>query len=243
MQYMLLVYDDPNEWRTSPRSEMPAIYEEYAAVSQRQGDEARRAAPAAPRRRRPCASRTARRSSPTGRSPRRRRCSAATTSSRPTRSTTRAELAREDPVCAARRLGRGAPGRGDVAMQYMLLIYGEEGAWERARTPSARRSTRSTRSSAATCARGTSCSPARSCSRSRRRRPCRCGTATLVTDGPFAETKEALGGFYLIEADSLDEAIEWAGASRLRATARSRYVLSSTTRGTAHRRPRPCLPR
>ena len=33
---------------------------------------------------------------------------------------------------------------------------------------------------------------------------------TLVTDGPFAETKEALGGFYLIEAESLDEAIEWA---------------------------------
>jgi hypothetical protein len=33
---------------------------------------------------------------------------------------------------------------------------------------------------------------------------------TTVTDGPFAETKEALGGYYLIEADSLDEAIEWA---------------------------------
>ncbi len=33
---------------------------------------------------------------------------------------------------------------------------------------------------------------------------------TLTTDGPFAETKEALGGYYLIEADSLDEAIEWA---------------------------------
>ena len=32
----------------------------------------------------------------------------------------------------------------------------------------------------------------------------------LVTDGPFAETKETLGGYYLIEADSLDEAIEWA---------------------------------
>jgi hypothetical protein len=30
----------------------------------------------------------------------------------------------------------------------------------------------------------------------------------LVTDGPFAETKEALGGFYLIEARDLDEAIE-----------------------------------
>jgi hypothetical protein len=33
---------------------------------------------------------------------------------------------------------------------------------------------------------------------------------TLVTDGPFIETKESLGGYYLIEADSLDEAIEWA---------------------------------
>jgi hypothetical protein len=29
----------------------------------------------------------------------------------------------------------------------------------------------------------------------------------VVTDGPFAETKEALGGFYLIEAADLDEAI------------------------------------
>jgi hypothetical protein len=33
---------------------------------------------------------------------------------------------------------------------------------------------------------------------------------TEVTDGPFAETKEALGGYYLIEAESLDEAIDWA---------------------------------
>ena len=29
----------------------------------------------------------------------------------------------------------------------------------------------------------------------------------LVTDGPFAETREVLGGFYLIEAQNLDEAI------------------------------------
>ncbi|HEU4449490.1 MAG TPA: YciI family protein [Gaiellaceae bacterium] len=33
---------------------------------------------------------------------------------------------------------------------------------------------------------------------------------TLVTDGPFAETKEQLGGYYVVEAESLDEAIEWA---------------------------------
>ena len=30
----------------------------------------------------------------------------------------------------------------------------------------------------------------------------------LVTDGPFAETKEAVGGFDIIEADSLEEAVE-----------------------------------
>ncbi len=35
---------------------------------------------------------------------------------------------------------------------------------------------------------------------------------TLITDGPFAETKEALGGYYLIEAADLDEAIELAQA-------------------------------
>jgi hypothetical protein len=33
---------------------------------------------------------------------------------------------------------------------------------------------------------------------------------TLITDGPFAETKEEFGGFYLIEAPNLDEAIKWA---------------------------------
>jgi hypothetical protein len=33
---------------------------------------------------------------------------------------------------------------------------------------------------------------------------------TLTTDGPFAETKEALGGYYLLEADDLDTAIELA---------------------------------
>jgi hypothetical protein len=31
-----------------------------------------------------------------------------------------------------------------------------------------------------------------------------------VMDGPFTETKEALGGFYLIECDTKQEAVEWA---------------------------------
>ena len=33
---------------------------------------------------------------------------------------------------------------------------------------------------------------------------------TVTTDGPFAETKEILGGFYMLDVDTLDEAIEWA---------------------------------
>jgi len=33
----------------------------------------------------------------------------------------------------------------------------------------------------------------------------------ITSDGPFAETKEQLGGFYLIDAEDLDVAIEWAG--------------------------------
>jgi hypothetical protein len=32
----------------------------------------------------------------------------------------------------------------------------------------------------------------------------------LTTDGPFAETKEQLGGYYLIDGNNLDEAIKWA---------------------------------
>jgi len=35
---------------------------------------------------------------------------------------------------------------------------------------------------------------------------------TLTTDGPFAETKEALGGFYLVDAKDLDEALQLAAA-------------------------------
>jgi hypothetical protein len=36
------------------------------------------------------------------------------------------------------------------------------------------------------------------------------GDRTLTTDGPFADTKEPLGGYYLFEADDLDAAIELA---------------------------------
>lgn len=34
--------------------------------------------------------------------------------------------------------------------------------------------------------------------------------AAIITDGPFAETKEQLAGYYLMECPNLDDAIEWA---------------------------------
>ena len=36
------------------------------------------------------------------------------------------------------------------------------------------------------------------------------GDERIVTDGPFAETREVLGGYYLIDVPDLDAAIEWA---------------------------------
>ena len=36
------------------------------------------------------------------------------------------------------------------------------------------------------------------------------GGETLVTDGPFAETKEQLGGYYVLECENIDEALAYA---------------------------------
>jgi hypothetical protein len=36
------------------------------------------------------------------------------------------------------------------------------------------------------------------------------GGEQLITDGPFAETKEQLGGYYLLDCTDLDDAIAWA---------------------------------
>ena len=42
------------------------------------------------------------------------------------------------------------------------------------------------------------------------------GDERPVTDGPFAETKEQLGGFYLLDCENLDQALEWAKKVPLR---------------------------
>ncbi len=38
---------------------------------------------------------------------------------------------------------------------------------------------------------------------------------TITTDGPFAETKEVLGGYYIIDVADLDEALAWAAKTPL----------------------------
>jgi hypothetical protein len=55
------------------------------------------------------------------------------------------------------------------------------------------------------------------------------GGRTLMTDGPFADTKEVLGGLFLIEAANLDEAIELAAripAARFGGTVEVRPVVA-----------------
>jgi hypothetical protein len=96
-------------------------------------------------------------------------------------------------------------------MQYMLLIYGDESSWEgigdeeRGQILQAYGSfTEELRQSGSMVA-GDALQPTQTATTVRVQ-----NDETLTTDGPFAETKEQLGGYYLVEADSLDEAIEWA---------------------------------
>ncbi len=62
------------------------------------------------------------------------------------------------------------------------------------------------------------CEAAPSCSRPPQRPPSAYAAARCcVTDGPFAETKEQLAGYYVVEGETLDEAIELAAAIPTRA--------------------------
>jgi hypothetical protein len=96
-------------------------------------------------------------------------------------------------------------------MQYMLLIYGDEAGWN-ARTDDERRAlnqgyeglTRDLQA-AGKLAGASELQPVGTATTLRVRN----GDA-IVSDGPFAETKEVLGGYYLIDVESLDEALEWA---------------------------------
>jgi hypothetical protein len=89
-------------------------------------------------------------------------------------------------------------------MQYMLLIYVPSDGSQRAE-PSAWGAYTEALQEAGVMVAGDGLHPGDSASTLRVR-----DGETLVTDGPFAETKELLGGYYLIDVEDLDAALGWA---------------------------------
>ena len=95
-------------------------------------------------------------------------------------------------------------------MQYMLLIYNPPGDWES--LPAEQRQAISAEYATFTeelresgkLVGGDALQPISTATSIRVR-----DGETLTTDGPFAETKEVLGGYYLIDVDTIDEALEW----------------------------------
>src|SRR5215472_17207784 len=119
-------------------------------------------------------------------------------------------------ACVKRHLcGRPIFGRpmmkGAIAMQYMLAIYGDE------RTVESTPREQITEIVNAYMAYTKALQDAKVLVGSNRLRPTSAATTvrtvdgqTKVLDGPFAETKEQLGGYYLIDVPDLDAALSWA---------------------------------
>ena len=96
-------------------------------------------------------------------------------------------------------------------MQYILLIYGDQEGWKsRSEEENGQLMqdyytfTQELEQSGAMVA-GNALQPTETATTVRVR-----NDETLTTDGPFAETKEQLGGYYIVDVGSIDEALEWA---------------------------------
>jgi hypothetical protein len=91
--------------------------------------------------------------------------------------------------------------------QYLVLIYEDETAWEAADAEAVERNMgdhrRFIEANGAALQGGNALQPTTTATSVHRDASGR----VTVTDGAFAETKEALGGYYVIEADDLDEAL------------------------------------
>lgn len=96
-------------------------------------------------------------------------------------------------------------------MQFMALIYGDASRWESFSTEEREamyeryRAFSDEAGKAGVMAGGGELASTRDATTVRVR-----NDETLVTDGPYAEVKEALGGYFLLECGSMDEAIEYA---------------------------------
>ncbi len=96
-------------------------------------------------------------------------------------------------------------------MKYILLIHGDEAAYEAAGEAAVRAMYEAYGAFSAELAAAGKLGPAEELASSHTARSVRIADGrTLITDGPYAELKEQLGGFYVIEADSIDEACAWA---------------------------------
>ncbi len=114
-------------------------------------------------------------------------------------------------------------------MQYMALIYADEEAWaalsddERNAAYARYGALARDAEAAGVMAGGNELGPTRDATTVRVR-----GDETLVTDGPYAEVKEALGGYFILECASIEEAVDWAaripGASHGAVEVRPVYV-------------------
>ena len=96
-------------------------------------------------------------------------------------------------------------------MQYILLIYGDQEGWksrseeENGQIYQAYMQFTKELEDSGSMVGGDALEPTQTATTVRVR-----NDETLTTDGPFAETKEQLGGYYLIDVENLDEALEWA---------------------------------
>src|SRR5262245_7935576 len=96
-------------------------------------------------------------------------------------------------------------------MKYLLLIYGDEARWQdyskdqTAEMEGAYRAYTEAMTKAGVCVGGARLQPAASTTTVRV-----ADGKTNVLDGPYAETKEQLGGYYLLETPDLDAALSWA---------------------------------
>jgi hypothetical protein len=92
-------------------------------------------------------------------------------------------------------------------VQYLAVIHADEGAWDA--LPPAERDDVMQEYTAFSSERvvvdGAELQPTATATTVRVR-----GGETLVTDGPFADLKEAIGGYFLLECGSIEEACEWA---------------------------------
>jgi hypothetical protein len=102
-------------------------------------------------------------------------------------------------------------------MKYLLMIYSQESDWAKLTPAEAQKTTAeymaisSDLRAAGKYVAGAALQPVATASTVRVR-----DGKSVVTDGPFAETREQLGGFYLMDAANLDEAL--AIASRIPAS-------------------------